>query len=82
MIILRLEKALSYDDPGWHDLKQQAMRINDSHYRLQTRSGMSGPIETDSRGATSARAYISGATPMRSRAASPFTVCWSHATMT
>jgi hypothetical protein len=52
MIILCLEKALRYDDPGWHDLKQQAMRINDSPHRLQTRSGASGSIETDPRGTT------------------------------
>jgi len=52
MIVLRLEKALRYDDPGRHDLKQQAMRINDSPHRLQTRSGASSSIETGPRGTT------------------------------
>jgi hypothetical protein len=66
MIILRLEKSLSYDDPGWHDLKQQAMRINGSPHRLQTCSGASGSIET---GPRVRPGYPSGATPMRSRAA-------------
>jgi hypothetical protein len=47
-----LIKALRYDDPGRHDLKQQAMRINDSPHRLQTCSGASGSIETDPRGTT------------------------------
>jgi hypothetical protein len=84
MLVLCLEKALSYDDPGWHDLKQQAMRINDLPDRLQSCSGASGSIETDPRGTTflSARVYLSSAKPMRSRAASPFFVCRSHATMT
>jgi hypothetical protein len=63
--------------------KQQAMRINDSPDRLQTCSGASGSIETNPRGKTfrSARAYLSGATPIRSRAALPFFVCRSRATM-
>jgi hypothetical protein len=83
MMVLRLEKALSYDDPGWYDLKQQAMRINDLPDRLQSCSGASGSIETDPRGTAflSARAYLSGVTRMRSGAASPFFVCRSHATM-
>src|ERR1700730_13415728 len=69
MIVVCLEKALSYDDPGRHDLKQQAMRINDSPDRSQTCSGASGSIGTDPRGTTfrSARAYLSGATPIRAR---------------
>ena len=29
-MVLCLEKELRYDNPGRHDLKQQAMRINDS----------------------------------------------------
>jgi hypothetical protein len=74
MIVLCLEKALSYDDPGPHDAKQQAMRINDSPDRLQTCSGASTSIETNPRGKTfrSARAYLSGATPIRWHAALPF----------
>jgi hypothetical protein len=52
MIVLCLEKALSYDDPGWHDLKQQAMRVYDSPHPLQTCSGASGSIETGPRGTT------------------------------
>jgi len=69
VIVLCLEKALSYDDPGRHDLKQQAMRINDSPDRSQTCSGASGSIETDPRGMTfrSERAYLSGVTPIRAR---------------
>jgi hypothetical protein len=74
MNVLCFEKALSYDDPGRRDLKQQAMRINDSAHRLHTCSGASGSFETGPRGTTllSARAYLFGATPMRSRAALPF----------
>jgi hypothetical protein len=65
MMVLCPEKALNYDDPGRHDLKQQTMRINDSSHRLQTRSGASSSIESGPRGTTflSARAYHSGATP-------------------
>jgi len=46
MMVLWLEKELRYDNPGRHDPKQQAMRINDSPDRLQTCSGSSGSIET------------------------------------
>jgi hypothetical protein len=49
MNVLCFEKALSYDDPGRHDLKQQAMRINDSPHRLHTCSGASGSFETGPR---------------------------------
>jgi len=82
-MVLCLEKALNNDDPGRHDLKQQTMRINFSPHRLQTCSGASGSIETGPRGTTflSARAYLSGATPMRSRAALPFFGSQLHATV-
>jgi len=73
---LCLEKELRYDNPGRHDPKQQAMRINDSSRRLQTCSGASGAIESGPSGTRllSARAYLSSATPLRSRAVSPFFV--------
>lgn len=80
-MVLCLEKALRYDDPGRQDLKKQAIRVNDSPHRLQTCSGASGSIETDPRGTTFLFTR-SSATPMRSRAAFPLFVCRSHATMT
>jgi hypothetical protein len=76
MMVLCLEKELRYDNPGRRDSKQQAMRINDSPDRLQTCSGASGSIETDPRGMTfrSARAYLSGVTPIRARGFAVFCV--------
>ena len=44
-MVLCLKKAINYDDPGRHDLKQQTMRINDLPHRLQICSGASGSIE-------------------------------------
>ena len=78
MIVLRLEKALGYDDPGWHDLKQQAMRIIDSPHLIDCKPIQSRPAHSKltPHGTTflSARAFLSGATPIRSRAVSPFFV--------
>ena len=52
VIVLCLEKALSYDNQGRQHLKRQAIRINDSPHRLRTCSRASGAIETGPRGTT------------------------------
>jgi hypothetical protein len=46
MIVLRLEKALGYDDPGWHDLKQQAMRIIDSPHLIDCKPVQGRPAQS------------------------------------
>jgi hypothetical protein len=83
---LFLEKTLRYDIPGRHDQKQQAMRIVGSPHLIdckpvQERPAQSKPARV-ARRYLSAWAYLSGATRMRSRAASLFFVCRSHADMT
>ena len=74
VIVLFLEKALRYDNPGRHDQKQQTMRINDLPHRLQICSGASGTIESGPRGTMlPVHAGVPfDATRMHSRAAKPF----------
>jgi hypothetical protein len=85
-MVLCLEKELRYDNPGRHDPKQHAMRINDSLdcKPVQGRPAQSKPTRVARRFCprVSTRTYLSGATPMRSRTALTFSVCRSHATMT